>query len=224
MIRQVLDSTRRWRRAQEAERDHAMAHDRLRTPEEAREVFDHYFSRDVSTFEGQRVLSVGSGTGHVHAFDFDCGNVGVDPLTHRYDAVADSDAGVCTGVGEHLPFADDSFDVVFSINVLDHYIDPDDVLAEIRRVLRPGGEFLLQVNVFELPAAARRLPGPVDPPHPHHFSSASITDRVREAGFEVTAAETFAVSGENRTRNYKLFVAATMFRLKRFSLTAVSHE
>jgi ubiquinone/menaquinone biosynthesis C-methylase UbiE len=38
-----------------------------------------------------------------------------------------------------LPFVDDSFDVVFSQTVLFHVPHPEKALAEIKRVLRPGG-------------------------------------------------------------------------------------
>ncbi len=38
-----------------------------------------------------------------------------------------------------LPFEDDSFDVVFSQTVLYHIPEPEKALAEIKRVLRPGG-------------------------------------------------------------------------------------
>lgn len=41
-----------------------------------------------------------------------------------------------------LPFADDSFDVVVSFQVVEHVHAVDRYLAEIRRVLRPGGTFL----------------------------------------------------------------------------------
>lgn len=41
-----------------------------------------------------------------------------------------------------LPFADGSFDVVVSFQVVEHVVAVDRYLAEIRRVLRPGGTFL----------------------------------------------------------------------------------
>ncbi len=47
--------------------------------------------------------------------------------------------------GHHLPFADASFDTVLSIEVLEHVPDPDRMLAEVRRVLRPGGALLVTV-------------------------------------------------------------------------------
>jgi len=46
-----------------------------------------------------------------------------------------------TGAGEHLPFPDASFDHVTCCDVLEHVDDVDRVIAEIARVLRPGGLF-----------------------------------------------------------------------------------
>jgi SAM-dependent methyltransferase len=49
---------------------------------------------------------------------------------------------VLRGVGEHLPFASDSFDLVVSVWVLEHVKEPLKVLVEVARVLRPGGHFV----------------------------------------------------------------------------------
>ncbi len=46
-----------------------------------------------------------------------------------------------------LPFADDSFDVVFSQTVLFHVPHPEKALAEIKRVLRPGGLVALRDGI-----------------------------------------------------------------------------
>jgi 2-polyprenyl-6-hydroxyphenyl methylase/3-demethylubiquinone-9 3-methyltransferase len=45
------------------------------------------------------------------------------------------------GTGENLPFQDNSFDVVFCCNVLEHVSDLPKVIAEISRVLKNGGIF-----------------------------------------------------------------------------------
>jgi len=41
-----------------------------------------------------------------------------------------------------IPFETNSFDVVFSDNVLEHLVDPVSTFKEIRRVLKPGGVFV----------------------------------------------------------------------------------
>jgi SAM-dependent methyltransferase len=41
--------------------------------------------------------------------------------------------------GEHIPFPDSSFDLVFSSNVMEHIAHQQQINDEIRRVLRPGG-------------------------------------------------------------------------------------
>ncbi len=55
----------------------------------------------------------------------------------------DIGAGDVRGSADRLPFRDNSFDVVVSFAVFEHLRDPDRSLAEIRRVLRPGGVLLL---------------------------------------------------------------------------------
>jgi len=47
--------------------------------------------------------------------------------------------------GEHLPFADDSFDLVFAHGVVQYTASPQRLVDECRRVLKPGGEAVFQV-------------------------------------------------------------------------------
>jgi ubiquinone/menaquinone biosynthesis C-methylase UbiE len=47
----------------------------------------------------------------------------------------------------HLPFPDASFDVVTSRLSAHHYAHPEEVVAEVARVLRPGGRFVLSDTV-----------------------------------------------------------------------------
>lgn len=53
------------------------------------------------------------------------------------------------GVGEELPFKDDSFDAVISVAVLEHVKDPFRCAREISRVLKPGGELLCCVPFLQ---------------------------------------------------------------------------
>src|SRR5262245_60287595 len=52
--------------------------------------------------------------------------------------------------GHHLPFADGTFDTVLSLEVFEHVPDPDRMLAEMHRVLRPGGKLLVTVPFLSL--------------------------------------------------------------------------
>ncbi|MEU0314614.1 class I SAM-dependent methyltransferase [Nocardioides sp. NPDC006273] len=55
--------------------------------------------------------------------------------------------GVC-GSAAGLPFADGSFDVVSAFDVIEHCEREDAALAEIERVLAPGGRFLMSVPAY----------------------------------------------------------------------------
>jgi SAM-dependent methyltransferase len=52
-------------------------------------------------------------------------------------------ACIATYGGLTLPYGADAFDIVFSIHVLEHTLDPSRYLAELFRVLRPGGVLFL---------------------------------------------------------------------------------
>ncbi len=52
---------------------------------------------------------------------------------------------IFNAAGEHLPFERESFDTVVCWDVIEHVRDPRAVLAEIARVLRPGGTALITV-------------------------------------------------------------------------------
>src|SRR5207247_5038574 len=49
---------------------------------------------------------------------------------------------VIRGVGERLPFIDESFDLIVCLWVLEHLPDPAAMLREVHRTLRPGGHFV----------------------------------------------------------------------------------
>jgi SAM-dependent methyltransferase len=102
--------------------------------------------------ESTRVLEVGSGSEGL-IFFFGVENaVGVDPLADHYAAMFPWHARVTTVAagGEALPFEAASFDVVLCDNVVDHAVDPAQIVAEIARVLSPGGLLYFTVNIHSL--------------------------------------------------------------------------
>ncbi len=65
---------------------------------------------------------------------------------------------IARGAAEALPYADHSFDAVTTTVSFHHWSDKAAALAQVRRVLRPGGLFALtDVSVDDLPDHPRRL-------------------------------------------------------------------
>ncbi|MBI1374434.1 MAG: methyltransferase domain-containing protein [Phycisphaera sp.] len=52
--------------------------------------------------------------------------------------------------GESIPAEDASYDLVCSVNVVDHARDPHAIIREINRVLRPGGVLVFSVSTLSL--------------------------------------------------------------------------
>lgn len=114
-----------------------------------------------------RGLDVGCGDGRLTALVLErCGGrevVGVEP-----DA-SEAELAVATGVyakvhvvpGDRVPERDASFDWAFSNSVLEHIDDVEPVLAEVARLLKPGGEFIFTVPSPSFHGALRGplLPG-----------------------------------------------------------------
>jgi ubiquinone/menaquinone biosynthesis C-methylase UbiE len=144
-----------------------------------------------------RVLEIGAGTGFNVAHYPD----GVDELVmtepgagllRRAERRAGESARRVTSIqafAEKLPFEDDSFDTVVSTLVLCSVRDQDEALAEIRRVLKPGGEFLFMEHVRADDEKLSRWQDRLELPwrvvamgcHPNR----ATLERIEAAGFEV---------------------------------------
>ncbi len=94
-----------------------------------------------------RVLDVGCGAGFLsNALALRGHTVtGIDVSERSLDAAVRHDrtgrVRYCVGDAEQLPFAAGSFDVACAMDFLEHVERPDAVIAEIARVLAPGGLF-----------------------------------------------------------------------------------
>ncbi len=91
----------------------------------------------VSQLPEGRLLDLGGGTGAANAIFGDREVVALDPAPEML-ALNDASARV-VAVGEQLPFADGTFDAVFSAYVFRNLDSVDETMAEVARVLRPGG-------------------------------------------------------------------------------------
>lgn len=119
------------------------------------------------------VLEIGSGTGafasRIAAALPDAGVIAVDRSPRMVELTASRGVEARVADAHDLPFADDSFDAVAAMWMLYHVRDLHRGLAEIRRVLRPGGTLVAVTNGIEHIADLRREAG--GQPVVTHFSS-----------------------------------------------------
>lgn len=98
-------------------------------------------------FSGARLLEIGCGMGTdllqfarggAHCVGIDLTPRSVEITRHRFTLYG-ADGAFMIADGEQLPFASESFDVVYSNGVLHHTPDTAGAIREVHRVLRPGG-------------------------------------------------------------------------------------
>ena len=114
------------------------------------------YIRQFARFEqsaGKRVLEigVGAGTDFINWVRAGANATGIDltlqgiSLTRERLQLENRTAELRVSDAESLPFEDGTFDLVYSYGVLHHSPDTEQAVAEVRRVLKPGGKALVMV-------------------------------------------------------------------------------
>jgi SAM-dependent methyltransferase len=166
---------------------------------------------------GREVLDLGCRTGAV-SVNFLTGNrvVGMDV---DQDALAIAQQRgiepVWGDIEAPLPFAAASFDAVVAGELLEHVRAPADVVAEVRRVLRPGGTFAGSVpNAYRLQdrlGFLRGQPPDPDPTHLHMYSPVAM----RELLSDFDNVRLAFVGGRYRPIHARLLARDLVFRADR---------
>jgi ubiquinone/menaquinone biosynthesis C-methylase UbiE len=193
--------------------------------ERLREAAFKYIRPDMT------LLDLGAGAGRIKQMNFR-GLVsrvaGIDPdprvrqNPHLDEAVE--------GFADNLPFASNSFDIVICDNVLEHLNEPELVLREVARVLKPGGVFLAKTpnRTHYMSLIARftptafhryvnRLRGrPVEDTFPTRYrinSAAAIRHYAERSGFRVEAIQLIEGRPEYLRFNTLAYLAGWLYEL-----------
>ncbi len=99
-------------------------------------------------------LDLGSGDGHFASVAFERKpDVGLDPWVAPMKEARFRNAYqmLVIGEGARIPAADNSFNTVTSVSVLEHIPDVEPVISEVSRVLKPDGTFVFCVPNHRFP-------------------------------------------------------------------------
>jgi SAM-dependent methyltransferase len=127
----------------------------------------------------RRVLDIGCGAGYGSAelARVALNVIGLDPSEEALAAAREKYAlpnlAFHAGSGDHVPFPDAGFDLITAFEVIEHIENWPALLAEARRLLAPGGQFVISTPNKLYYAESRKLSGP-NPFHVHEFEFAEF--------------------------------------------------
>ncbi len=149
--------------------------------------YDEWLSRAEREVGRGRLLELGAGSGAFarvalrRGWQVDATEVSTSGL----DVLRTSGARVFAGDLAQAAYLDEAFDCAVALEVLEHLEQPARTLAELRRVLRPGGLLLLTTPSFA--GLSRRGLGlrwrVIDPEHLGYFTVRTLRQALRAAGF-----------------------------------------
>lgn len=138
-----------------------------------------------------RILELGAGGGHLGAQLTDMGfrNLTLSDFTATtLDTIRSRlpDVELVSADASSLPFEAESFEVVITTDVIEHLPDVEPHLAEVRRVLVPGGLYLLKTPNRRIAEAYYRARGLHDSYfwHPSMFTPGELRAALARHGFE----------------------------------------
>lgn len=137
----------------------------------------------------RRVLDVGCGDGQISRLAASTGAAvtGIDPTWNCVRVARERGGGAeyVRAGASGLPFPDRSFDAVVACLVFEHIDDVDDAIAEVARVLEPGGRFCFFLNhpILQAPGSVWVDDHLVDPPEQYwrlgpYLDEAETTEEV----------------------------------------------
>lgn len=103
---------------------------------------------DIGCGDGLHTLLIGEKVGHVVGIDVNPDFIRRAQSYGKKFAAKASTEFIAAPL-ETIGFPDDKFDIIFSICVIEHIENYEEVLQECRRILKPGGRILFTVDTLE---------------------------------------------------------------------------
>ena len=148
---------------------------------------------DIATGPGSTALALAPVAGRVVGTDVSPGMIDT-ARTRAADATIDNATFEVAPV-ENLPFADAEVDVVTCRIAAHHFADVPGALAEVRRVLRPGGALVLLDSLApddaEVAGFLHEIETRRDPTHVRAYTTGEWVAMVEAAGFVVDSLATY---------------------------------
>ena len=138
------------------EKETAHRYDSARSlPSQTKTLWLDALKSSIPEQEVRKILDLGCGTGRFTAAlgkAFDCSVVGVEPSSAMLNvAMSQNEPNVewKHGQGENIPLENQAVDLVFMSQVFHHFVQPQQALREINRVLSPAGYLAIRNGTRE---------------------------------------------------------------------------
>ena len=145
------------------------------------------------------ILDVGSGAGFLLNIAKQRGWVvqGVEIAPWGLQASEKWNVPIYNGPLECAKFADESFDVVTCIDVIEHTYDPNEMFENVYNVLKPGGIIVIQVpNIQSVHGYFKSKWELLCPPgHLHYFKPKTMKVILEKHKFKIVSTENIALNG-----------------------------
>jgi len=149
-----------------------------------RKIISHLFWNTYHANKNMKILSVGSGTGAELDYLSQYGQttgIDIDPVAIQY----------CTRRGYQVlkeditrsSFPNDLYDVIFAMDVLEHIPEHEKAYAEICRILKKGGYFVMTVPACQF--LWSKFDELLDSPHQRRYSKKTLQDLLQRKDMEI---------------------------------------
>ncbi len=162
------------------------------------------------------VLEIGTGSGYgveviaPHATHFTT----IDKHTPAAELLSAANVEFLQATVPPLPFGDGSFDCVISFQVIEHIKDDARLVAEVKRVLRPGGLFIVSTPNAEMSLTR----------NPWHVREYSVEEFGELLSAEFSSVERLGVAGDEKVMEYYQKNREGVAKITRFDILRLQYR